>query len=106
MSTKKRRSFDPAIILTILKRHLVDKVPVSNLCDEYKIHPTDFYRWQKKLFEESQEVFRRKSNGIDSESKRLRNRLEAAEKKITKKNEVLSELMEEHVQLKKKLGPN
>ena len=37
------------------------------------------------------------SNGADTEVKDLRKMLDAAEHKITQKNEVLSELMEEHV---------
>ena len=32
-------------------RHLVDKVPVSELCEELGLRPTVFYRWQKELFE-------------------------------------------------------
>jgi hypothetical protein len=28
--------------------HLVDKAPVSDLCDEYQILPTQFYQWQKQ----------------------------------------------------------
>ncbi len=35
----------------ILKRHLVDEVPVSDLCDEYDIQPSNFYSRQRKLFE-------------------------------------------------------
>jgi len=105
MSKQKRRIFDPQVILKILKRHLVDKVPVSDLCDEYKIHPTDIYRWQKKLFEEGGSAFVR-VKGADTETKHLHEKLDEAQKKITRKNEVLSELMEEHVQLKKKLGEN
>jgi len=43
---RKRRSFTPEEKVIILKRHLVDKVPVSNLCDELGLQPTDLV--QKK----------------------------------------------------------
>jgi transposase-like protein len=29
----------------------LDKVPVSDLCEELGLRPTVFYRWQKKFFE-------------------------------------------------------
>jgi hypothetical protein len=29
----------------------LDKVPVSDLCDELGLQPTVFYRWQKEFFE-------------------------------------------------------
>ncbi|WP_459878466.1 hypothetical protein [Desulfothermus naphthae] len=32
-------------------------MPVSNVCDEYNIHPTLFYRWQKEFFEKRSMVF-------------------------------------------------
>ena len=44
---RKRKKYQPEEKVAILKRHLVDKVPVSDLCDEYTLHPTVFYRWQK-----------------------------------------------------------
>jgi transposase-like protein len=48
---KKRKNYLSEEIVAILKRHLIDKVPVSDLCDEYSLHPTVFYRWQKEFFE-------------------------------------------------------
>ena len=45
---RKRRNFTAAEKATILRRHLVDKVPVSDLCDEYKLHPNLFYVWQQQ----------------------------------------------------------
>ena len=43
-----RRNFTGEEKVRILKRHLVDKVPVSDLCDEQGLHPTLFYKWQKE----------------------------------------------------------
>ena len=91
---------------TILRRHLVDKIPVSDLCDEYKIQPSMFYTWQKQLFENAAPIFERRTNSAnqrrqqDAQAKKIAE-LEA---KVQKKNEVVAELLEEHVQLKKELG--
>ena len=43
---KKRRPFTSEDKAAILRRHLADKVPVSDLCDEYTIQPSLFYPWQ------------------------------------------------------------
>ena len=51
--------------MAILREHLIDKVPVSEVCEKHGFNPTLFYHWQKKLFEEGAVVFdqpRRKSN--------------------------------------------
>jgi len=48
---KKRHNYKPQEKVAILKRHLVEHVPVSNLCDEYQLQPTVFYDWQKQFFE-------------------------------------------------------
>ena len=100
---KPRRHFPGPERVAILKRHLVEKVPVSDLCDELGIGPSQFYRWQKELFENGHAAFEnnRKSKAIEDAKQR---RIEQLEAKLLRKNEVLSELMEEHTKLKKELG--
>ena len=102
MSKKQRRHFDGAQKVAIVKRHLVDKVPVSNLCDEYQMHPTQFYQWQRQLFEHGAAAFDRK-NGKPRQDVRDQ-KIARLESKLVEKNEVVAELLQEHVQLKKELG--
>jgi len=54
---KERKHFTPEEKVAILRRHLVDKVPVSELCEELSLRPTVFYRWQKELFENGAAAF-------------------------------------------------
>lgn len=85
----------------ILKRHLVEKVPMSNLCDEYDLQPSQIYRWQKQLFENATAAFRRTNKRAEDAKDR---KIGVLEEKLVKKNEVVAELMEEHIQLKKEIG--
>ena len=55
--TKKRKNFTSREKVQILKQHLLEQAPVSDLCDKYGLHPTVFYRWQKEFFEKSAGVF-------------------------------------------------
>jgi transposase len=48
---KQRKQYTPEEKVAILRRHLVEGVPISDLCDEMGLQPTVFYRWQKELFE-------------------------------------------------------
>lgn len=98
---KKRYNYRPEEKVAILKQHLVDQVPVSDLCDQYNLQPTVFYRWQKAFFENGAAAFEKIRKGAQDQKTK---RIEALEKKLQTKNEVLSELMEEHVKLKKNLG--
>jgi transposase-like protein len=101
MSKKKRKNYSSREKVIILKQHLLEQVPVSDLCDKYGLHPTVFYRWQKEFFEKSANVF---DQHRDGSSARLERKVSDLEAKLARKNEVLSELMEEHVALKKSLG--
>ena len=47
---KKRKQYSPEEKVSILRRHLLDGVPVSDLCDGHGIHPTMFYKWQEGVF--------------------------------------------------------
>ena len=89
----------------IIKEHLLNKRAVSEICDEYKISPAVFYRYQADFFERGSIVFDsselRKNDSREgellSEIKELRN-------KLSTQNSVMLELMEDHVKLKKKFG--
>ena len=48
--SNERKHHAPEEKVAILRRHLIDRVPVSTLCDEYQLHPTVFYRWLKQFF--------------------------------------------------------
>ena len=99
----KRRHFSPAEKVAILKRHLLEKTPISDLCDELGIAPNQFYRWQKEFFENGHLAFQsgRKAKSLDHAKDQ---KLQRLEEKLQRKNEVLAELLEEHTQLKKELG--
>ena len=98
---KKRRHFTTQDKVKALRRHLVEKVPISDLCVELDIQPTQFYRWQQTLFENASATFERPGRPkADADAQRIA----ALEARMQRKNEVLGELMEEHVALKKKLG--
>ena len=85
----------------ILKRHLLEKVPISSVCEEFGIAATMFYRWQEKLFQNAATVFDSSTqNGTSAE----REQLERLGNKIRQKDEVIAELMAEHVALKKAIG--
>src|SRR5216683_5108516 len=103
MDKKPRRHFSGTEKVAILKRHLIDKVPVSDLCDELDIYPNQLYGWLKDFFENGHAAFEngRKSKAQgDAKDKKI----EQLEAKLVRKNEVMAELMEAHTELKKSLG--
>ena len=104
MSPRSRRQITGQQKVEIVKRHLVDGVPVSTLCEEYKIQPTQFYTWQKQLFENGEKAFERKNKSPKVTAALEKKRIAKLEAKLVQKNEVVAELLEEHVKLKKELG--
>ena len=98
-NARERRHFSPEQKVAIVKRHLVDGVPISNLCDQHHLLPTQFYQWQKQLFENGATAFERRGRppGPSPQERKIQ-QLEA---KLATKNEVIAELMEENVGLKK-----
>src|SRR4051794_30045834 len=104
MSDKRtRRHFTPQEKVAIVKRHLLEGVAISNVCDEFQINPTLFYLWQRQLFENAHLAFDngRKCKAVDDANAQKIQQLEA---KLVRKNEVMAELMEEHTLLKKNIG--
>jgi transposase len=96
-----RNHYTPEEKVAILRRHLLDQEPISKLCEEQGLQPTVFYRWQKEFFENGAAAFQMKAR---SSRQPEQERIEYLTKKIQTKDEVLAELMAEHVALKKSLG--
>jgi transposase len=101
MAKKTRKRFTAQEKVAILRLHLLEHVAISDLCDRHGIHPTMFYRWQKEFFENGAAALEPRSrHPTDAKDQRI----VALEQKLRREHEVLSELMEGHIELKKELG--
>src|SRR5579871_1615025 len=56
-----RKHYTPEEKVAILRRHLLEKEPISKLCDELGFQPTVFYRWLKEFFENGAAAFEQKA---------------------------------------------
>lgn len=97
---KERRHWSAEEKVKLLRRHLIEKIPISKICEEASLAPSLFQRWQEQLFQNGALALeaRRPERTQDQQ------RIEKLEKKIRQKDEVLAELMAEHISLKKEFG--
>ena len=101
----KRKKFSPEEKVRLLRLHLVEKVPVSDICDQHGLNPNVFYRWQQQFFENGSAAFEKAGKGRnDSQSKKLLEKVNKLQAKLANKDEVIAEIMASHVALKKSLG--
>lgn len=103
MGERQRKRFTSEQKVAILKEHLAGRKAVSEVCERHGIAVNMFYRWQEEFFAKASGVFDAPRPKPAKESK-LEKQVSDLESRLTRKHEVLSELMEEHVALKKKLG--
>lgn len=85
----------------ILRELLENGTPINQLAEKYNISPNDIYLWRKKLFEEADKIFERKSK---NNQKREIDKQKHLEEKINRKDEVIAELVQENISLKKSFG--
>ncbi len=102
--TRQRRHFTPEQKVALLRLHLLEKKPISDLCQENDLSVNLFYLWQKQFFENGTAAFENTAKRRRADADAKDRKITALEEKLQRKNEVLAELMEEHVQLKKELG--
>jgi transposase-like protein len=95
--SNERKHHTPEEKVAILRRHLIDRVAVSTLGDECQLHPTVFYRWLKQFFENGAAAFVGPAPRADKQVEAREQRIAFLETKLKKEDEVLAELMEEHV---------
>ena len=102
--TRQRRHFTPEQKVALLRQHFVDKIPVSEVCEKNGIAVNLFYLWQKTFFENGTAAFENTGKRGKADQDAKDRKIAALQDKLRVKNDVLAELMEEHVQLKKDLG--
>jgi transposase-like protein len=101
--SKKRRHFSAEEKVAILKLHLLEKLPVSQICEQHDLYPNQFYHWLKDFFENGHLAFQTiRSSKSQSQQQLLH--IAKLEAKLQQKDSVLAELMEEYVLLKKSLS--
>jgi transposase-like protein len=99
---RERHHFTAQQKVAIVKRHLVDGVPVSGLCHQHQPLPTKFYQWQKQFFWDGAAAFERQTKPTGPSL--AERRVQQLEAKLAVKNKVIAELMAECVSLKKVAG--
>ena len=99
----KRRRFSADEKAAILRRHLLDKVSIADLADEYGLQPSVLYQWQQRLLDKAAVAFQPKPRGASQETK-LEGKIRQLEARVQKKNEVIAEVSEALVQAKKDIG--
>jgi transposase len=102
MSKKKRRKFSPEEKYTIVKQVLSKAKTVSEITDEYGIHPNLYYRWQGDFFEGALNGFKEKSQGrTRSAEDREKQKMQG---EIDRMKNVIAEIASDNIELKKKLS--
>ena len=54
-----RKVFTPEQKVAIVRAHLIEKVPVSEVCEKHGVSVVNYYNWQKQLFENAAAAFER-----------------------------------------------
>ena len=84
---------------------MVDKVPVSDLCNELGLQPSLFYQWQRQALENlAASLSGPAAEGPSRREKEQATEITQLKERLTKKDEVIAEISAEYVQLKKELG--
>ena len=100
--SKERRHFSPERKAELLRRHILEKVPVSDLCNEHELQPSVFYHWLKQLCENAATALT--APKATSQERKLEEKVTALEERLKKKDEVIAEITEEFVRVKKENG--
>ena len=101
--SKTRRHFTAEQKAEIVRRHMAGKEAVSDLADEFGLQPSLIHGWVNQVLSQAERAFDRPTGKRRIEEAKER-KIAHLEDKLANKNEVIAELLQEHVQLKKELG--
>ena len=98
-----RRQFTEEQKAKIILSHLIDKKPVSEVCEESNIAPNMFYRWLAEFRANASAAFSKPDIRKQKAHQRIKDQLEA---EIQKKDSIIAYVTTELMISKKKNGAN
>jgi transposase len=104
MPKKARRNYQAEEKLSILKEHLSEGKAVSEVCERHGVRPSLFYYWQRQLFENGALALGPTKKVASAKEQRQVERISYLEGRLARKDQVIAELSEDLVQLKKEAG--
>jgi len=96
----KRKRYTAEEKVKILRELLEEGKQISQVAEKYGLSPNNIFKWRKQLFEEGLQVFQIKRTDISGKAEERK--IAALEEKVKQKDEVIAELAEELLALKKK----
>lgn len=97
-----RGRFTPKEKVEILLESLSKEITVTEICKKYSIHPNMYYQWKKELFENAESIFSNKRSKV--EATKEQEKIKKLEEKLTYKDQLISEIVEDNMRYKKKLN--
>jgi transposase len=101
MKQKKRYTSEEKTM--ILREHLENRVPISDLAEQYNIHPNAIYKWKKQLFEAAPEIFSGKTKEQSRKQTQDEKRIEELKKTLSIRESLIADLAEDNIALKKNI---
>ena len=99
--TKQRTNYTAEKKVEILREHLENQVPLSELSRRYHIHPNMLHKWKKQLFESALDIFSGKHKKSQNQHSHKASQLE---EKLKDRESLIAEIMSDNIRLKKKLN--
>lgn len=97
-TTKTHRTFSAETKWQIIKEGRTTNLSISEVCDQHRISPTQFYQWERTAERGARQALQAQPRG----RKKLRPSEEALQTEIERLREVIAELSSENLRLKKR----
>lgn len=98
MPRKSRRHFTAEQKAELLRRHHLERVPISDLCNEQQLQPSLLYRWQQRLFAEAHKVLQEPGAG-DTVLRNFKQQLNKAQQALLARDALIVRLALAHFSL-------
>jgi putative transposase len=98
---RKKKVYSSEEKAIILREHLENNVPISELAEKHLINPNVIYNWKKQLFEQAPQSLSRKPMKTEKKQSALERRVAELEALLAKRESLISELVADNIELKK-----
>lgn len=102
MKTKKHYTSEEKT--KILREHLENHLPISDLAEKYNLHPNAIYLWKKQMYEQAPESLSKSKKSSEKQLGKAEKRIKELEELLSMRETLIAELVADNIELKKNDG--
>jgi transposase-like protein len=97
----KKKHYSQSEKTMILREHIEEHVPISEIAEKYGIHINSIYTWKKNMYEVASGNANKQQTRNERKQSKLLDEIDELKARLAQRESLIAELVEDNIKIKK-----